>query len=154
MGREEWLNGEESTNGRGIRMGSTKWISFSKNFIIFALNQLSSGSNVQRVQQDRVRNWATRKLIFYGGDTMINWVELSRGSSCLVSRVVSWVELSRGLRFFLGRVVTRVELSHGHMGWVVCVKLSHGSRWLNPFITQSLDHCASNCLSLFCCYNL
>ena len=38
---------------------------------------------------------------------MINWVELSHGSSCLVGRVVSWVELSRGSSFLW------VELSRG-----------------------------------------
>ena len=53
---------------------------------------------------------------------MINWVELSqevelsRGSSCLVGRVVSWVELSRG----------------STQGRVVRVELLHGSRLLNP----------------------
>ena len=45
-------------------------------------------------------------------------VELSRGSSCLVGRVVSCFEFFVG-RVFLGRVVTRVVLSRGsscHMG--------------------------------------
>ena len=68
------------------------------------LYRLSNGSNV-KVQQERVRK-AMHELILYGGNTMINWVELSV-SSCHMGRVVSWIEC------FLGRVVTRVELSRG-----------------------------------------
>ena len=64
---------------------------------------------------------------------VVSWVKLSRGSSCLVGQVVSWVE------FFVGRVVTRVELSQGsscHKGRVVTrVELSRGSSCLCRVVT-------------------
>ena len=60
------------------------------------------------------RHDATMRRPARRDNVIINWVELSQGSSCLVGRVFCWSSCHKG------RVVSWVELSQGRVDFYLC----------------------------------